>query len=81
MGTQGIAQIVFYSVALVALGYPLGTFMARAYTRERLDPVERAFLRLLGRCSGEDVELGSVSHGHRSFRWCKSCGADYSNWR
>ena len=56
MSGQGIAQILFYAVALVALGYPLGIFMARAYTREKLDPVERGFLRLLGRGSGEEQD-------------------------
>jgi potassium-transporting ATPase potassium-binding subunit len=56
MSGQGIGQIVFYAVALVALGYPLGIFMARAYTREKLDPVERAFLKLLGRGSGDEQD-------------------------
>jgi K+-transporting ATPase ATPase A chain len=46
---QGWAQIVFYAVVLVALSYPLGIWMARVYTRERGDAVERSFLRLLGR--------------------------------
>ena len=46
---QGWAQIVFYAVVLVALSYPLGIWMARVYTRERSDVVERSFLRLLGR--------------------------------
>ncbi len=31
MNGQGIFQIVFYAVVLVALGYPLGVFMARVY--------------------------------------------------
>jgi potassium-transporting ATPase potassium-binding subunit len=53
---QGIAQIIFYAVVLVALGYPLGIFMARAYTREKLDPVERGFLKLLGRGSGDEQD-------------------------
>jgi K+-transporting ATPase ATPase A chain len=53
---QGIAQVLFYAVALVAIGYPLGVFMARAYSREKLDPVERGFLRLLGRGSGEEQD-------------------------
>ena len=46
MSGQGIAQIVFYSVVLVALGYPLGVFMARVYAgrEERLDPVETRLL-------------------------------------
>jgi potassium-transporting ATPase potassium-binding subunit len=46
---QGWAQIVFYAAVLVGLSYPLGIWMARVYTRERSDPVERGFLRLLGR--------------------------------
>ncbi|HEY7003574.1 MAG TPA: potassium-transporting ATPase subunit KdpA [Gaiellaceae bacterium] len=45
---QGIGQIVVYVVVLIALGYPLGLWMARVYTREREDVVERGFLRLLG---------------------------------
>jgi potassium-transporting ATPase potassium-binding subunit len=61
MSGQGIAQIVFYAVVLVALGYPLGIFMARAYTREKLDPIERGFLRLLGRGSGEEQDWKSYA--------------------
>ena len=61
MSSQGIAQILFYCVALIALGYPLGVFMARAYTREKLDPVERGFLRLLGRGSGEEQDWKSYA--------------------
>jgi K+-transporting ATPase ATPase A chain len=61
MSGQGISQIVFYAVALVALGYPLGIFMARAYTREKLDPVERGFLKLLGRGSGEEQDWKSYA--------------------
>jgi K+-transporting ATPase ATPase A chain len=48
---QGITQIVFYAVALVALGYPLGIWMSRVYLREREGVVERGFYRLLGRNS------------------------------
>ena len=48
MGAQGIAQIVFYGIALIALGLPLGIFMARVYMRPRLDRVERGVYRLLG---------------------------------
>jgi K+-transporting ATPase ATPase A chain len=33
---QGISQILFYSVALVALGYPLGLWMARVYNLPRI---------------------------------------------
>ena len=47
MGGQGISQIVFYSIALIALGYPLGVFMARVYSRERLDRGERLVYRLM----------------------------------
>ena len=46
---QGWAQIVFYAVVLVVLSYPLGIWMAHVYTRERSDPIERGFLRLLGK--------------------------------
>jgi K+-transporting ATPase ATPase A chain len=46
---QGTVQILVYAVVLIALSYPLGIWMARVYTRERSDVVERAFLRLLGR--------------------------------
>src|SRR5579862_1129413 len=52
MNGQGIGQIVFYSVALVALGYPLGLWMARMYVAPRpagrlLASVENGFLRLI----------------------------------
>jgi K+-transporting ATPase ATPase A chain len=56
MTGQGLTQIIFYAVALVALGYPLGMFMARAYSREKLDPIERGFLKILGRGSGEEQD-------------------------
>ena len=46
---QGIGQILFYAVVLIALSYPLGIWMARVYTRERGDVVERGFFRV---CSG-----------------------------
>ena len=36
MTGQGISQILFYSVALVALGYPLGLWMARVYNLPRV---------------------------------------------
>jgi K+-transporting ATPase ATPase A chain len=49
---QGIGQIVFYSVALVALGYPLGLWMARVYESPApagrlLATIESGFLRLI----------------------------------
>jgi K+-transporting ATPase ATPase A chain len=53
---QGWGQIVFYAVVLVVLSYPLGIWMARVYTRERGDVVERAFLRLLGRDAAGDQD-------------------------
>ena len=46
---QGWSQILFYAAFLVLLSYPLGIWMARIYSRERSDVVERGFLRLLGR--------------------------------
>ena len=50
MNGQGIAQIVVYAVVLTVLGYPLGRYMARIYTAERLPlgSLERGFLRLVG---------------------------------
>ncbi len=56
MSLQGISQIVVYSIALIVLGYPLGLWMARVYTRERDDVVERGFIRLLGRRAGEEQD-------------------------
>ena len=50
MSGQGISQIVVYAIVLVVLGYPLGLWMARVYTAERLPlaALERGFLRLVG---------------------------------
>ncbi len=50
MNGQGITQIVVYAVVLIVLGYPLGIYMARIYTAERLPlgSLERGFLRLVG---------------------------------
>jgi K+-transporting ATPase ATPase A chain len=53
---QGIGQILVYSAALIVLGYPLGLWMARVYTRERGDVIERGFIRLLGRRAGEEQD-------------------------
>src|SRR5581483_6536052 len=52
MSGQGIAQILVYSIALVALGYPLGLWMARVYSVQRvagrlLGSVERGFYRVV----------------------------------
>jgi potassium-transporting ATPase potassium-binding subunit len=51
MTGQGIAQIIVYAVVLVALGYPLGMYMARVYApafRLRwLSGLENGFCRLV----------------------------------
>jgi K+-transporting ATPase ATPase A chain len=51
---QGTAQILVFAAVLVALSYPLGIWMARVYTREKSDVIERGFLRLLGRDATTD---------------------------
>src|SRR5262245_7458302 len=56
MNGQGLSQVVVYAVVLIALGYPLGLWMARVYTRERGDVLERGFIRLLGRRTGEEQD-------------------------
>src|SRR5262249_42669906 len=54
MTAAGIGQIVLYAVVLVALGVPLGAYMARVYTGEArraprvLGPLERVLYRMLG---------------------------------
>jgi potassium-transporting ATPase potassium-binding subunit len=53
---QGIGQILVYAAVLIALSYPLGIWMARVYTREKSDFVERGFLRLLGRDASIDQD-------------------------
>jgi potassium-transporting ATPase potassium-binding subunit len=53
---EGIAQILLYAVVLIALAYPLGIFMARVYTRDRDDVVERGLFRLFGRNSGKEQD-------------------------
>jgi K+-transporting ATPase ATPase A chain len=55
MSGQGISQIVVYALVLIAFGYPLGLYMARIYSAERvgsgllgwLNAVERGFYRLV----------------------------------
>jgi potassium-transporting ATPase potassium-binding subunit len=55
MSGQGITQIVVYSIVLIALAYPLGGYMARIYSAERvggrrlrlLPSTENGFYRLL----------------------------------
>src|SRR5579885_2484013 len=46
MNGQGIAQILVYVVLLIALGYPLGVYMARVYNDD--DFATRGRLRWLG---------------------------------
>jgi K+-transporting ATPase ATPase A chain len=54
MTSAGIAQIIFYAVVLIALGIPLGAYMARVYTgnaklaQRILGPFERLLYRIFG---------------------------------
>jgi K+-transporting ATPase ATPase A chain len=54
MTPNGILQITFYLLVLLALAKPLGTYMARVYQGERtfLDPVLRPVERLIYRLAG-----------------------------
>ena len=61
MGGQGITQIVFYCVALIALGYPLGLFMARVYSRERTDRVEGLVYRVLRVTTSPPIAASATS--------------------
>ncbi len=66
MTGQGVGQILFYSVALVALGYPLGLWMARVYSvplvaGRVLAAVENGFYRLVG--TRRDREQDWKSYG------------------
>ena len=58
MTGQGIGQIVVYSLILIALGYPLGIWMARVYGPLRaprlLAATERGFYRLVGTDPGKE---------------------------
>jgi len=57
MSGQGISQILFYCVALVALGYPLGIWMARVYAREGLGGrLERGFYRAVRADAGREQD-------------------------
>ncbi len=62
MTTNGIMQILLYAIALIALGYPLGLFMAKVYKREHtfldplLAPVERLLYRLSGVRADEEMD-------------------------
>ncbi len=66
MTVQGWAQIIFFMLALVAIGYPLGMYMARVYTGERV---------LLSRVLGpvENLALKAFGHGERK-------GQDWKQW-
>ena len=54
MTASGIGQIIFYAVVLVAIGIPLGAYMARVYAGEArfaqrvLGPAERLLYRMFG---------------------------------
>ena len=54
MTATGLGQIVFYAVVLIALGVPLGAYIARVYEgdvpilRRAIGPVERALYRAAG---------------------------------
>ncbi|MBL8680323.1 MAG: potassium-transporting ATPase subunit KdpA [Myxococcales bacterium] len=58
---NGLAQVVVYVVALVALAVPLGAYMARVYEGEArfaqriIGPIERFFYRLAGVDAAEDM--------------------------
>jgi potassium-transporting ATPase potassium-binding subunit len=61
---QGISQIVFYAVALVGLGYPLGLWMARVYTAPRaagrfFASLERGFCRVIRTDPGREQDWRS----------------------
>ena len=66
MTVQGWAQIIFFMVALVALGYPLGMYMARVYSGERV---------LLSRVFGPVERLALTAFGHGDRR-----GQDWKQW-
>ncbi len=61
MSAQGISQIVFYLVVLVALSYPLGKWMAYVYSDRFRAPrwvtaPERGFYRLMGTDPSEEQD-------------------------
>src|SRR5258705_11956987 len=69
MSGQGISQIVFYAVVLIALSYPLGLYMARVYGDRFLTTgrfgwlrwPERGFYRLVR--AGAEKEQDWKSYG------------------
>jgi potassium-transporting ATPase potassium-binding subunit len=60
---QGISQIIVYAVVLTVLGYPLGIYMAKIYTAERLPlgSLERGFLRLVGNAREQSWQAYGMS--------------------
>src|SRR4051812_4762526 len=63
MTTNGLLQIAFYFVVLIALAKPLGAYMARVYEGQRLfgldrvlGPVERLIYRLCGVRPEEEMD-------------------------
>jgi len=54
MTPNGIAQLVLFSLIILAVTKPLGSYMARVYQGEKtllspvLRPIERLFYRLFG---------------------------------
>src|SRR5579864_3217899 len=61
MRLEGIGQILLYAVVLIALAYPLGIYMARIFTRERDDVIERGMFGLFGRNSGKEQDWKSYA--------------------
>ena len=67
MTAQGIGQILVYVVVLIALGYPLGVYMARVYNDD--DFAARGRLRW----------LGAIERGF--FRTLRVDGAREQDWK
>jgi len=67
MTSNTVVQFLVYFLVLIALGYPLGTYMARVYEGERVwlsrlfGPVERLIYRLAG--TKEDEEQTWKTYG------------------
>ena len=65
MGGQGIAQILVYAIVLIALGYPLGLYMARVYGPEFrprwLSAVEGGFYRVVRTRADEEQDWKAYS--------------------
>jgi potassium-transporting ATPase potassium-binding subunit len=61
MQFEGISQIVLFAVVILVLAYPLGHYMAWAYSREKDDVIERGFFRVFGRGSGDEQDWKSYA--------------------